>query len=122
MRYDPMTGPAPEAWLELDEGEQADVVLRYHKRHRLRGGNMRLHAVIHATVETQLAEGHAAAAAALRRLVGEGLDRHEAIHAIGAVVADQIYATMKGTAFDPAEYERRLHQLDLASWRRMADE
>jgi NAD-dependent DNA ligase len=117
-----MTGPTPEAWLELDEGEQAEAVLRYHKRHRTRAGSMRLHAFIHATVETQLAERHAAATAALERLLREGLDRHEAIHAIGSVVAEQIHGAMQGTAFDASEYEHRLNRLDAASWRRMAEE
>lgn len=122
VRYDPMIGPTPDAWLELDEGEQAELVLRYHKRHGARAGNMRLHAIIHATVETQLAERHVAATAALERLLGDGLDRHEAIHAIGSVVAEQIHGAMQGTAFDAGVYERRLSRLDAASWRRMAEE
>lgn len=121
MRYDPMVGPASEAWLELDEGEQAELVLRYHKRHGARAGNLRLHAIIHATIETQLAERHPGATAALERLLGQGLDRHEAIHAIGSVMAEHIHGAMRGVAFDAAEYERRLSQLDAASWRRMAE-
>jgi hypothetical protein len=40
-------------------------------------------------VETQLAEGHAEATAALDRLLQEGLDRHEALHAIGSVLAEE---------------------------------
>lgn len=117
-----MTSPAPKAWLELDEGEQADVVLRYHKRHGAHAGNLRLHAIIHATVETQLAQGHAEATAALDRLLEQGLDRHEAIHAIGSVVADHIQGAMQGTAFDAAEYDSRLRRLDAASWRRLAEQ
>jgi hypothetical protein len=121
MRYDPMVGPAPEAWLELDEGEQAEVVLRYHKRHGARAGNLRLHALIHTTVETQLAECDTGATRALQRLLGQGLDRHEAIHAIGSVMAEHIHGAMQGVAFDAAEYERRLSKLDAASWRRLAE-
>jgi len=121
VRYDPMVGPASEAWLELDEGEQAELVLRYHKRHGARAGNLRLHAIIHATIETQLAERHSGATAALERLLGRGLDRHEAIHAIGSVMAEHIHGAMRGVAFDAAEYGRRLSQLDAASWRRMSE-
>lgn len=122
MRYDPLIGPAAETWLGLEDGERAEVVFRYHKRRGARAGNLRFHAIIHATVETQLAEGHAGATAALERLLGQGLDRHEAIHAIGSVVAEQIHAAMQGVAFDAAAYEQRLSQLDAASWRRMAGE
>lgn len=121
MRYDPMTGPAPKAWLDLDEGEQAEIVLRYHKRREARAGNLPLHAIIHATVETQLAQGHAEASAALDRLLEQGLDRHEAIHAIGSVVADHIQVAMQGTAFDAAEYDGRLRRLDAATWRHLAE-
>lgn len=122
MRYDPMVGPASKAWLELDEGGQAEVVLRYHSRQRARAGNLRLHAIIHATIETQLAEGHTGARAALERLLKQGLDRHEAIHAIGSVMAEHIHGAMQGVAFDAAQYERRLSKLDAASWRALAKE
>ncbi len=32
MRYDAMVGPDPEEWQALDESEQQEAVLRYHKR------------------------------------------------------------------------------------------
>lgn len=58
MRYDPLVGPDATEWLELAEGEQTELVLRYHRRQRLRMGKLELHALIHTTVETQLAQGH----------------------------------------------------------------
>ena len=122
MSYDPNRGPDREVWLSLDEDERLDAVLRYHQRIRFRVGNVRLHAAVHAIVENQLAEGVASVTAALDRLMSEGLDRHEAIHAIGAVATEQIYHTLKGSRpFDAAEYDRRLAALDAASWRRSGE-
>jgi len=122
VRYDPTAGPDPEDWLALDEAEQLDAVLRQHKRAKERAGNLRLHSLIHATVETQLAQGHPQACAALARLLGEGLERHEAIHAIGSVFAGQIYRTMRGNDFKAGDYEQGLEGLTAASWRRSATE
>jgi hypothetical protein len=36
-------------------------------------------------------------AAVAQRLIGEGLDRHDAIHAIGMVLAEHIYDVLKTT-------------------------
>jgi hypothetical protein len=118
MSYDPNRAPEPVTWLSLDEAERLDGVLRYHQQVRFRADNVRLHAAVHVTVENQLAEGHAGATRALDRLLAEGLDRHEAIHAIGAVATEQIYHALKGRPFDAAEYDRRLAALDAVSWRR----
>jgi hypothetical protein len=85
-------------------------------------GSLRAHAAIHATVETQLAEGLGCAVRAMERLVEQGLDRHEAVHAIGSVVAAQLYAALQHRAFDSAEYEARLDALTADSWRKSADE
>jgi hypothetical protein len=35
-----------------------------------------------------------------QRLIGEGLDRHDAIHAIGMVLAEHIYDVLKTTKSD----------------------
>jgi hypothetical protein len=77
-----------------------------------------VHATIHSAVETQLAEGHPHAAAALARLLAEGLDRHEAIHAIGSVLTEEIFEVLKSKrAHDPVAYARRLDKLTGAGWR-----
>jgi hypothetical protein len=67
------------------------VVREYHRRRRIRLPNLDAHAVTHAIIENQLAEGLAPAANALRRLVTEGLDRHEAVHALGSVLMEHIW-------------------------------
>ena len=45
------------------------------------------HAVVHAIVENQLALGEPVVVATLARLRSDGLDRHEAVHAIGSVLS-----------------------------------
>lgn len=42
MRYDPANAPIPSAWLETDESERLDAILRYHKRAKEHGGRARV--------------------------------------------------------------------------------
>jgi hypothetical protein len=123
MRYDPADAPIPSAWLEADESERLDAILRYHKRAKAHGGNLRAHSAIHTAVENQLAEGHDAAVRAMTRLEAEGLDRHDAVHAIGSVVAKQIYAMLQQRRpHDSAEYAAQLAALTAESWRNSGDD
>jgi len=73
-------------------------------------------------VETQLAEGLQAAVRAMSRLTEGGLDRHEAIHAIGAVVAEQLYEVLHQRAHDPEVYAAELDRLTVERWRRSGGE
>jgi hypothetical protein len=123
MRYDPTEPPVPSEWLEADEGERLDAVLRHHRRARIRRGNVQAHSAIHVAVETQLAEGLQAAVRAMARLTEGGLDRHEAIHAIGSVVAEQLYEVLHHQrAHDPEAYAVELDRLTAESWRRSGGE
>jgi hypothetical protein len=88
--YDPFTEPHPEQWLALDEQERIDLVLGYHRRARIRLPREKLHAVIHVVVESQIADPEPPVRRTAQRLMSEGLDRHEAVHAIGSVLAGHI--------------------------------
>lgn len=121
--YDPEIAPDPEAWLELDELERIQLVERHHRAARIKLPNANVHAVFHAMVENQIAEGLGAVVAAMARLMGEGLSRHDALHAIGSVSATQLYEAMKtqhqahgGTA--KARYEAALERLTARQWLR----
>ena len=120
-RYDPLTAPDAEAWLAMDEGERIDLAQDYHRRKRIKAPNEKAHAVIHAVIENQLAEGVAPAVSALERMLAEGLDRHEAIHALGTVLAKHLSALMRKSSelgSDPnAHYLAALDKLSAASWR-----
>src|SRR5271170_6519208 len=89
QRYNPLEAPNPEEWLALDEQKRIELVLDHHRRAHIRPPTGKLHARLHAIVETQLALGDKTPARrAALRLVDEGLDRHDAIHAIGMVLID----------------------------------
>ena len=99
--YDPHQTPDPEQWLKLNESLRLELVAAYHRATNAELPNATLHASFHAIVENQLAEGMAEVQNALDRLLNEGLDRHDAVHAIGSVLAEQII----GIGKDPLSNE-----------------
>ena len=126
MRYDALHDlDDPEKWLATEDAEKIFAVEHFHRRKRIRLPNLKMHAIIHVVVENQVAMGDALPAkAVLSRLMSEGLDRHDAIHAIGSVVAGEIYTTLKNkplTHAVKAEYLERLERLTAKSWLRTAN-
>jgi len=122
MRYDARKAPDPQEWLDLDESERIDQVLNYHRRRLLQvGQDARLHAMAHVIVENQIAMGDVTVVpATLDRLMREGLDRHDAIHAIGSVLMGIVLDMFKDPSKNVdvnAEYGRQLAELTAASWR-----
>ena len=94
--YDPLVAPDPEAWLATDERKRIDVIERYHRRGGIKMDRLTAHAVIHAVVESQIAAGdELPVRRTLLRLMSEGLDRHEAVHAIGSVLAGHLNALLR---------------------------
>ena len=125
MPYDPMRSPIREEWTELDEGEQIALVSDYHRRSRIKTPNPRVHAAMHVAVENQMLMGdEAPVAAALERLTAEGLDRHEAIHAIASVLAGLMFDAIKSLNRDDlkAVYYRDVSELTADKWLSQADE
>ena len=123
MRYDPQAAPDPSAWRQAEERARLRAIEDYHHRAALKMPNVRMHAVIHNVVENQLAEGLPETVATLERLARAGLTRHDALHAIGSVVAGQIHAMLSGAAqsLDEGAYARQLQALDPAAWRGSAE-
>lgn len=118
MRYDPDIVPNPQDWLSLDEGERIALVTQYHKKARDKLPNLLLHAAIHTAVENQIVEDITEVTSAFKRLMKEGLDRHDTIHAVGSVLVKQMYKIGKGeaTASPNAEYLKDLGFLTASSW------
>ena len=120
--YDPLEAPEPEEWLALDEAERLRLAERYHRRAHIRVPSIKAHAAMHVVVENQIALGdEIPVRATLDRLMGEGLDRHEAIHAIGLVLAEYIYDLAR--AREPEthrieSYYAALERLTADYWRR----
>ena len=89
--YDPDHGPDEAWWAELGELDRIDEVEEQHRQEGYRGPEPRLHAIMHAIVESQILEGEATVRSTLERLRREGLDRHDAVHAIGSVLAPIVF-------------------------------
>jgi hypothetical protein len=90
--YDPHQAPEPKEWLAMDEDERIDLAEQYHRQARIRLPNVTAHAVMHAVIENQIALGdEIPVRRTLQRLMSEGLDRHDALHAIGSVLAGHMH-------------------------------
>jgi hypothetical protein len=120
--YDADKEPSATEWLAVDEAERIALVESYHRRRQIRVPQLTLHATIHVVVENQIALGEAVVIDALVRLRAEGLTRHDAVHAIGMVLAENIYEILKSPpaqASDPnPPYFDRLRRLTAAEWLR----
>jgi hypothetical protein len=122
VRYDPERAPDPEQWLALGELERIEMVRRFHRRAGIRLPNPEVHAIVHVTLENQVAMGdEIPVAATVARLMGEGLSRHDALHAVGSVLLQHMAALQSGEvdmeAGDPnARYYDRLKKLTRRSW------
>jgi len=119
MKYNPEKAPNQEKWCALEEAQRLDAVSAYHRRMRVKVPKPEIHAAIHVIVENQLAVGFDLAADALDRLRVEGLDRHEAIHAIGSVLIGHVQSLMKEGATTPdpnGPYGKALRTLTARSW------
>jgi len=122
QRYNPLQAPDPKEWSAMDEQERIQIVEQYHRRAGIRLPNVKVHAVIHAVIESQIAMGdEIPVRRTLERLISEGLDRHDAIHAIGSVLTMHMHdlvsrrdAVSKG---DPNEvYYAALERLTAEEW------
>jgi len=99
VRYDAQRAPNPQHWLAMDEAERAFQVQAYHRRTQSRLPNATLHTLIHVIVENQIAMGDdLPVAGILNRLLAEGLDRHDALHAIGSVLVQHMHGILSGSA------------------------
>ena len=119
--YDPDTSSSAIEWLALDESERIEIVAAYHRHKQIRLPDAQLHAVIHVVVENQIALGEEVVVNTLARLQTEGLNRHEALHAIGSVLVDDLYELMRESAAGPNQaygrYLDRLGALTSGNWR-----
>ena len=120
--YDPDIAPDPADWLALDEDERIQLAEAHHRAARIKLPNAKVHAVFHAIVENQIAEGLEPIVRAMARLQGEGQSRHDALHAIGSVSAGQFVEAVKSKAPDDASvtqvrYNAAVERLTAKSWR-----
>lgn len=124
LGYDPEVAPDPAEWLARDEQERLDMVRTYHRRAGIALPNERAHAALHAVIENQIAMGDELPVRdTVKRLIAEGLDRHEALHAVALLLTDQIFEHERdNTPFSRERFGRALAQLTAESWRRKWEE
>ena len=123
MIYKPDEPLNSSEWLSLDEAERISLVKAHHNRIKTELPNATLHAAIHVTIENQLAEGIPEVQDAMVRLVKDGIDRHEVIHAIGSVLAKHIFNIAKGQTQgidSNRKYLEDLSTLTVESWKKEA--
>ncbi len=118
--YDPLSAPDPDDWQSMDEDERINLVMEYHRDAGVELSNERVHAVVHVVVENQIALGdEIPVQGTLERLIGEGLHRHDAIHAVGNVLANFIHELLGDDDAAPSANERyyaELKKLTAAEW------
>jgi hypothetical protein len=118
-KYHPDRSQNATWWCALTEEERIDFVRDHHRRAGVQLPNAKLHAVTHVVIENQVLLGdETPVASALERLMHEGLSRHDAIHAIGSVLAPVIFEILRGDLqSDPNPvYYQRLRELTAESW------
>ncbi len=117
-KYDPERAPDPARWLAEDEQQLISIIERYHRRHDIESERLRIHTAIHMVVENQIAMGDALPVAdAVRRLMGEGLSRHEVIHAVGSVLMGYLNDALRTEAGpDNEAYNDEVRALTKERW------
>jgi hypothetical protein len=108
--------PDPDAWMAIDESLRLTAIEAHHRALGVTVPPM--HALVHLVVENQLAAREPPeAGATLDRLVAEELGRHEAIHAIGSVVATAVWDVLRREApVDRDAMRRALADLRARDW------
>ena len=79
---------------------------------------MTVHATVHAIIENQVAMGDELPTHnAIERLMGEGLDRHDAVHAVASVLAVHINDALRAGSPNIEAYNDAVERLTAESWR-----
>lgn len=112
-KYDPEVTPDPVEWLELDEQERMILVEDYHRAARIKLPNIKVHALVHAVVENQIAEGLEYVVRAMARLAKDGLSRHDALHAVGCILTEHIFEILKLNDAELAKARMARYEADL---------
>jgi hypothetical protein len=121
--YDPHIPPDPEEWLDLEDDERRIQIVDYHEREGIDPppGGADVHAASHILVENRIVLGDEQPdGAAVERLMSQGLDRHEAIHAVAAVSFGVMRRIARGEekGSPEAALNAAIEQMTAESWRR----
>ena len=119
-KYNPDQPVNSKNWLALDESILIELVHDFHSELDLEMADeaLSLHSTIHVLVENQLAMGVELIPETIAKLTRQGLNRHEAIHAIGALISEDIFDVLNGNAeeFSQKKYRRKLEKITAKRW------
>jgi uncharacterized protein YoaH (UPF0181 family) len=116
--YDADRAPDAEAWRAGNEMQLVELVQAYHRARRILLPNERVHAALHVMMENQVAFGaQTPVADAVARLMGEGMSRHDAIHAVGAILSRHMHqATTTNVPISREAYFADVRAVTVATW------
>jgi len=120
-KYNPLKQPIPEEWLELDEDERICLVRDFHETfNEMPEDALNLHTMFHVIVENQIAGNVEFIRETIAKLIRQGLDRHDAVHAIASIVCEDIFDLTKGNKqeFSAKQYRRKLEKITAKRWRK----
>lgn len=119
-KYNPDQPVNSKNWLALDESIRIELVHDFHSELDLEMADeaLSLHSTVHVLVENQLAMGVELIPETIAKLTRQGLNRHEAIHAIGALISEDIFDVLNGNAeeFSQKKYRRKLEKITAKRW------
>ena len=128
-RYDALKAPNPQQWLAAVEQHRINLVEDFHRRERIDLPNAQIHAVVHVIVENQIALAEDVPVRTLKRLQQEGLDRHDAIHAMAMVMMEYLPGILTAEPANTAgigdpgnSFFEALEKLTADSWRHSMDD
>ena len=121
--YTASRAPDSEEWLKLDESLRIDLVresIGEDIEDDVPEDAEYLHAAIHVVVENQLAMGVDPVPPTMAKLIRQGLSRHEALHAIGTIVSEDIFDLLQSNekSWPENRYRKRLEKLTAKRWRK----
>ena len=121
LEYNPLVDLDVQRWLALSEDERIIAVLEYHENAGIELPDENMNALLHVIVENQVALGNTSPTeAVLHRLIGERLDRHDAVHAIASVLVNHIHEALHSndSAVSNDDYYAALEDLTAEKWLR----
>jgi hypothetical protein len=120
--YNPSVEQSKEEWLCATESERLAAVMEYHENSGVDIDEkaLTIHATIHVIVENQLAMGVDLLPETIAKLIRQGLTRHEAIHAVGAILIEDIMDIMCGeiSEFSAKRYRKKLEKITAKRWKK----
>ncbi len=118
--YDPLVAPDPEEWLDMDDGEKQYLISSaLHDYEAGIGEGFEAHCIMHLIVENQVAlnEADTPTGEQMDRLMSAGLNRHEAIHALGNVIMCQMWEMQtKRKEMTPVSLAKEMRSLKSKDW------